>query len=233
MAYAFGAPSIVQDGLIFCVDPANKDSFAGTVASPGTLWSDIVGTNDVIIVNGVAFDTEFAGYLGFDGTSNYATSSLSLINYTAASYDVWFKKSSASTNKYVISFPKGNNDNGFDIAYVNSSQMGSYLVTSDGNGGGTVTANVTYDDDKWHHVVSAFGDGYHKLYFDGELKDTQTKTGYITVDGGTLTNRLYIGSFRMSLASEPEDISCVKVYNKALSAEEVKQNYNALKGRFI
>ena len=76
--------------------------------------------------------------------------------------------------------------------------------------------------------MSAYNGSNSTLYFDGELKDTKSKTGAILAE----ENKLFIGAFYESNYSGLEDIACVKVYNKALSASEVLQNYNALKNRF-
>ena len=227
MAFKHGTPnSIVTDGLVFCVDAANKNSFAGTIASPGTLWSDIIGTNNGTIVNGVSFDTSFGGFIGFDAFSDYVETNLSINGDSAVSYDIWFKTTTEQSNKYIMSSPRSSNGNGFDIAMNGSSGIISYLTT-DGSGG-HCSMDVTYDDNKFHHIVSTYNGSNSTLYFDGELKDTESKTGVILAE----ENKLYIGSFYQTNYSGLEDIACVKVYNKALSAPEVLQNYNALKNRF-
>jgi len=217
---------IVTDGLVFCVDAANKNSFGGTVASPGTLWSDIIGTNNGTIVNGVSFDTSFGGFIGFDSTSDYVETNLSINGDSAASYDVWFKTASPQLNKYLISSPRSSTGNGFDIR-MTSDGIESYL--SNGSTVASCTMDVTYGDDKFHHVVSAYNGSNLTLYFNGVLKDTTSKTGTIAAE----VNKFYIGSFYETSYSGLEDIACVKVYDKGLSASEVAQNYNALKNRFI
>ena len=221
----FGGPNIVTDGLVFYVDAANKNSFTGTVASPGTLWSDMIGTNNGTIVNGVSFDPSFGGFIGFDAATDYVETNLSINGNSAASYDIWFKTASPQSAKYPMSSPRSSTGNGFDIRMV-SDGIESYL--SNGSTVASCTMDVTYGDDKFHHVVSAYNGSNLTLYFDGVLKDTTSKTGTIAAE----VNKFYIGSFYETNYSGLEDVACVKVYDKGLSAQEVLQNYNALKGRF-
>ena len=69
MAYAFGAPSIVQDGLVFYVDAANGDSYPGS----GTTVTDLIGINNGTI-SGATFTNVNAGVWDFDGTDDKITS---------------------------------------------------------------------------------------------------------------------------------------------------------------
>jgi hypothetical protein len=48
-----------------------------------------------------------------------------------------------------------------------------------------------------------------------------------------IDEELRIGTFRQSGFELHGNIGQIKIYNKALSAQEVKQNYNATKKRYI
>jgi len=58
-------PAIVTDGLVFCVDAANKRSYPGT----GTTWTDLVGGNNGTLINSVSFDASNGGSLQTDASN--------------------------------------------------------------------------------------------------------------------------------------------------------------------
>jgi hypothetical protein len=65
--YANG-PKIVTDGLVLCLDAANRKSYPGT----GTAWNDLSGNgNNGTLVNGPTFSSANGGNLSFDGTNDY------------------------------------------------------------------------------------------------------------------------------------------------------------------
>ena len=62
-------PKIVEDGLVFCVDAANKRSYPGA----GTTWTDLTANkNNMTLYNSPTFTTENGGAVVFDGTDDYA-----------------------------------------------------------------------------------------------------------------------------------------------------------------
>ena len=63
-----GGPNIVTDGLVFAMDPANKQSYIGSGTTTTDIVSQITGTG-----TGYTFDTSNQGILDFDGISDYIT----------------------------------------------------------------------------------------------------------------------------------------------------------------
>ena len=90
-------------------------------------------------------------------------------------------------------------------------------------------------DDTWHQVVATFSSSENelKLYYDGEFSSMVTTTNSLY----NSTKPWRIGS-GYSYPSTPYEYSMLgsisnsKMYHKTLSADEVLQNYNALKSRF-
>ena len=81
---------IVTDGLVLCLDAANKDSYPGS----GTTWSDLAGSNNGTLTNGPTFDSGNGGSLVFDGVNDTVTmgSSSTRTNLGITSYftfDIW------------------------------------------------------------------------------------------------------------------------------------------------
>ena len=77
------SPRIVTDGLVFCVDAANKRSYPGA----GTAWTDLTANkNNGTLQNGIAFSTDKAGIFTFDGTNEYVTFSDDISSISEATF---------------------------------------------------------------------------------------------------------------------------------------------------
>ena len=61
-----GGPNIIEDGLVFAVDAANKKSYPGS----GTTWIDLAGSNNGTLTNGPTFDSGNGGSFDFDGADD-------------------------------------------------------------------------------------------------------------------------------------------------------------------
>jgi hypothetical protein len=68
-----------------------------------------------------------------------------------------------------------------------------------------------------------------EIYVDGNL----VKTGLSSSGTANSTSKLFMGRVTFFNRYFNGNISNVKIYNRALTSEEVKQNYNALKSRYI
>ena len=82
------SPRIVTDGLVFCVDAANKRSYPGV----GTTWTDLTANkNNGTLTNGPTFDSANGGSIVFDGTNDYVDlgSSLSISTSSPFSVEFW------------------------------------------------------------------------------------------------------------------------------------------------
>lgn len=96
------------------------------------------------------------------------------------------------------------------------------------------TSGTNIIQGQWFQVAVSKSGSTFKTYLNGSLirTDTATSTAFVGV-----TNRLAIGSaYDGNLGSfyyyGKNDVGCLKMYNAALSADEISQNFNALRGRF-
>jgi len=83
----------------------------------------------------------------------------------------------------------------------------------------------------WRHIVGTYDKSNRKLYVDGVLRDTDAMTDAIT----TSDKPIEIGRYRHGAGTRlyTNDIAQPRIYNRALTAEEVLQNYNATKDLYI
>ena len=213
--------NVITDGLVIYLDAGNSASYPGS----GTTWTDLSGQgNDATLVNGVEYDGES---LVFDGVDENATVGSSVLTTGETSISMWVKPDSNQTS----GLGDLNVGGGGLILY----QIGTIIMM--GFRGGTPEMRTTTQfitSNVWNHITWVYNNGSKsstssfQIYLNSEIEPTLTTSGAIA--GGTVFNR--IGSDQNAPYFDG-NIAQVSIYNKALTAEEVQQNYNALKGRYI
>ena len=215
--------NIVTSNLILNLDPAWYTSYPGT----GTAWNDISGNNsNFTLINGVGFSTIGQGSLSFDGADDISTGNVSNINSTAGQY-----------NTVTFWMYWAGNSGGFPF------ELGGYRLWTPGTNFGFNTGNGDiYGIDgtplinTWVHVTAVFYNGAYtgnnKLYINGVLQTLTQRLG--SASSGTATAGVAIGGYGGAYTSYPFQgkIGPFQIYNRALTADEIFQNYNAQKARF-
>ena len=217
-------PAIVRDGLVLCLDAANSKSYPGS----GTTWTDLSGRgNTGTLVNGVGYSASNGGSLSFDGSDDYVQISNNVSPGTGDfAISVWVYKTETVTNRYIWDFGSngGTFSSGTSIAqgfrYYNPTLGASVLYTS----------GPVHNINTWYNIVISRISGTTYFYSNGSLINSVADAGNI----GSWGTTLYIGRYGGSGGYEHQgSISSFLVYKgKGLTATEIQQNYNALKGRF-
>lgn len=225
MSLGHGA-SIVRSGLVLHLDAANRKSYPGTE----TVWTDLSGLgNHGTLVNGTVYDTLNNGCLAYDGTNDYCNFPTwnEITKGVKSGYitmEAWIKVPSSPVNSsrgYC-----GFNSTDAYFKFMNTSEL--FLDT-----GTTVpsrlTTKITLETsirNKWNHVCGVY-DGKAKTYYNGILSTTSTSFNLNDISSLNFT----IGSGMGYYAFEG-NISLVSLYNRALSATEIQQNFNATRSRY-
>ena len=232
MGTTYHNKSIVQDGLVFYVDAANKESYPGS----GTTVTDLKNSSITGTMNGTTFENINSGVFNFDGVGDNIdfadnsaydiTDAISVFGWMYVTLD-----KSTGQNQYLLS-----KQNLYDIFITHDLKVAFYAKN--------ISQPATYSlsaisINNWFYVGGTYdkdaGSNNTKVYINGVLSQEQTRTGAM----GSDNNPVRIGSYSNSGGGGNSgwdmngNIGPTKVYNRALSAQEVKQNYNALKGRFI
>ena len=95
------------------------------------------------------------------------------------------------------------------------------------------TTTATYmNTSNWYQVVGTYTSGTRRLYINGVLVNFDTQTGTIESNSGGMSIGVY-GGFNGSRGYYYNgNLSSCKVYNRALTAQEIQQNFNATRGRY-
>jgi len=223
--------NIVKEGLVLNLDAAKKDSYPGS----GTAWRDISGTTITgSLINGPTFNTSGSGTIVFDGVDDYANLGNILFNSASATtIDIWVSFPSMVVGKYPIS--KGSAGDGIYtfIMYTGQGPSGggsSYVRFSMGNQAGTISTNIEYSFLNWNQWYN-FTYTYNGLFVTGYKNAGTPLSSSLSGNLHTNTSPISLGVDKYS-AYGAANISSFKIYNRALSAAEITQNYNATKGRF-
>ena len=228
----YAGPEISSDGLVLSLDAGNTKSYPGS----GTTWSDISGNSNAgTLTNGPTYSSANGGSIFFDGAGDCVTFSGSgpgVLDFGTGNFSLccWVKpgiNASGSFGAGILNKRNGSG-NGYRFDIYSTIRM---LVVSSGNGGGVlIEANQAYSVGTWYNVVGVAENNTLKLYINSILQ-TQTATY-----SGTVSNT---GSpFEIGRMDQRNDLSTnstipqVSIYNRALTAAEVSQNFNALRGRF-
>jgi hypothetical protein len=134
----------------------------------------------------------------------------------------------------------GFNSNIFSIAGSYEGQYGFYKYGTDGVGfqirdasSGTYPATTGLLRDTYYHMTAVFQGGSGLILYRNGVSVPSSSTSFT---GAPDTTNLYIGGVRAFGGNVGSwfqgEIPVAKYYNRALSAGEVRQNYNAYKNRF-
>jgi len=226
-------PKIVTDGLVLALDAANKKSYLGS----GTSITDLSGNgNTGTLTNGPTFDSGNAGTIDFDGTNDYISldrsTTYDFTNNQSFTISGWFNITQVDGScPYVGKWGTNSNSTGGYQLWVGSGLGNNRVAFSVANGGATAatTALMTYTFGVWNYFVGV----YHA---NTKLECYLNDTGYQTVSYTSPINNpavnFKIGKADYGTQTFTGKSSSVLLYNKALSSQEILQNYNATKGRF-
>ncbi len=222
------ATGIVADNLVLNLDASNSKSYSGS----GTAWTDLSGNNNNgVLMNGVSYSNTDGGSLIFDGIDDYVNlgTNTSLDTGDNVTIAAWVKPSVLS-GRYVIYSNRNSNQTGssqLEIGSGDSNFNTAYLTTP-----GIFAAKASNNSmiiNNWQYVVYTRIGSLQSIYINGV---NATKN---VVDATFFNNNSHKTIGVGSLASPSYfkgQISTVQVYSRGLSSEEIKQNFNAIAGRY-
>lgn len=230
MAFAH-SPKIVTDGLVYALDAANTKSYAGS----GTAAYDLTGTaTSSTLQNAVGYTAGNLGAFDFDGTNDFigisyssqpATSQITVIAWVYPDVDA---TTGGRTRGSAWGGPGGMYLGLWPNASAGSSAIHAGVQTASGRP--TIQTGTIYTN-QWSMLSMAYNGSTTTTYLNTSVVGSpQSQTGNIS--SGTA---YHVGTYSALTDSNhnfPGKIAHAVMYNRALTAAEIQQNYNALKGRF-
>ena len=234
------SPKIVTDGLVLSLDAGNTKSYPGT----GTTWFDKSGfSNNGTLINGPTFNSANLGSIVFDGVDDYVSLIPPSFNRNEITICIVYKYGFSSQN-YPLLLGNGTtiSDESFYISALgpaygnNRGKMSAFFkagnTTNQVTGRIDLVSSIITTGSYFHLAITYQTSSFANMYINGILNVSASttsdllnpQTGSFNIAGGNPPNvgcDFYTGS-----------IPLVQIYNRALSSQEILQNYNATKGRF-
>lgn len=218
---AAAGPDIIEDDLIFAFDPADIKSFGRTTSSP---LIDIIGKRSFTNYNSASFSSLKRGFRTTTNEffSNTTTSFTMPNEYT---FSIWFKPFDIINTQVLFTIGGWSSTHAL-VVYINNSRIIAYpeaqqFATSEGP--------FLYVN-SWQNITLSRGGSYFRWYINDQLVSSlPASSSYppYTTTGIYISNLGQNYSFQANATFGP-----IRIYNRVLSQEEIKQNYQSVRNRF-
>ena len=199
----------------------------------GSVYRDLIGTNNGTLINYPTYSSVNGGTFSFDGTNDYVDCGNSAVfnqsggksftitcwakfNSTPAAHNPVFNK--AATNG-TFEYTLGLSSSG-SVQWLTSSNGTSYINRDVGE---TISTGIWY----YYAVGFNFNSQVSFASVNGKQIYTAAQTGIFNG-----SRAFEIGRHNDSTTTMNGNIAQVSIYNRALTAAEIQQNFNATRGRF-
>ena len=205
--------------MVLFLDAGNPKSYPGS----GTTWVDLTKNgNNGTLINGPTFSSDNGGSIVFDGSGKKTTISIPFGQSGYTTVSIWYKRDEANSSTTWRTLFATSSTN---IHHLISKQTTRELGIFDGS-----FRDFGYTppiDNNFHNYTVIYQSGVNaSLYVDGLFSSTVTTslnlvTSPIGIIGNWVSNSYWAGSLNLP-----------SIYNRALTVEEILQNYNATRSRF-
>lgn len=238
-------PKIIEDGLVFCVDAANPRSYPGA----GTTWTDLtVNKNNGTLTNGPTFDSANGGSISLDGINDYiSVGSFNEDSNQDVSVMVWVYPIvlNGGTNagfdySWIINKRDNDDDRQWQMLFRSIEGANDFFLRVsiwDDTAGTQVSVGIGETteifENQWYHCAFTFSSSNSgvSLYLNGVLNASDTLGG----TGNRKTGARDLISCRAGWDNSyflSSNLASTQIYNRCLTAQEIKRNYNSTRGRF-
>jgi hypothetical protein len=222
----FGGP-IVTDGLVFAVDASNLVSYE----NGSTTTYQLTGSaNNGTLYNGTEYLPDNGGVWEFDGTNDYIEFTSGISTPTANLTTVtWVKLDSyLAQNSTIGIHPDGGVNGGVRIYATSPTSLGVWMRNS-GGGAPSISTSNGIPLNEWTQITFVNNNGVGKIYKNGVevLSSTFSSTPVALNNVNAWISRFSGGGYYID-----GKVGSTMLYNRALTPEEVGQNYNAQKQKF-
>jgi hypothetical protein len=219
MAPRFVIPSIVTSGLVLNLDAGNTASYPGS----GTTWTDVSGNGRTgTLTNGPTYSSANGGSIVFDGVDDYISITQTLTTPFTITGFVRYTDQAKIMNMYMNTTPHtvlgiSLNRTGVGDLYVYIGNGSSWI------GAPGIISSQNMIVNQWYQVTFTSTGSGSILYLNG------VNVGTSVYSPSGWGSSYYLGG---AIEVMRGNIATTQIYNRALSADEIQQNFNATRGRF-
>lgn len=236
----FSGPEIVNDGLAFHIDPANRNCYVGSGNTCVGLGNASITGNLAYLINGTtasttSYNSDNCGVFVFGGVKDYIDFGSTNIGIEASNKTMcaWIYQTSA---KFVGIFDRDQDGGGGYGFWLNGS--GKLLYWPAGFGDVTDDGPYAVSPNTWTHVAISYNTSTKNanFYYNGLLSSTKVSTGNEVVPPAI--TRINVGAMRnageLSFGGNFFNgrIGPISVYKRVLTLQEIQKNFEAQRSRF-
>jgi hypothetical protein len=213
-------PNIVTSGLILCLDAANPKSYPGT----GTSWFDVSGNKALgTLTNGVSYNSTNLGILTFDGVDDRVNVVNTIPPLSNLTIELFLQTSVVDGTQNIFL------DQFFSLRYeISGNKFNIHL----GNGSAwaytTLLSTTTVVANTWYQTAWTWNGSTAVMYVNG-VAENSLSSGAASSTTGNITLGQHTPDTAYAWAGS---MGSVKIYNTALTSDQVLQNFNATRGRY-
>jgi hypothetical protein len=230
---------VVTSGLVLHLDAANSKSYPGS----GTTWTDLSGLgNHGTLVNGPTYSASNGGSIVFDGTNDYVTvphsTSLNITGNTITIEAIFKTSYDPGIGVYPALLAKrysyGVNNGAYGLWIDNATGNRKNLFVVCTAGAETSVGGIIRVNDNTFHYVTCVYDGTNLSFYNNGVLSSQTALSgnILTQNQPILIGTGVVGGVINSTYYYRDSMYLYRIYNSALSADEVAQNFEANRGRY-
>jgi hypothetical protein len=213
---------VVTTGLQLYLDAGNASSYSGS----GTAWNDLSGNGrNGTLTNGPTYSSDNGGSIVFDGINDLVQCTGSL-TVTAATFVTWIRRNGNQGQYDGILFSRSTNTTGMDFQVSN--QLG-YTWNDAGNTYGW-QSGLILPDATWCMVAVSVTSTAATAYL-CQTSGITTATNTVS-HASSLINDIKIGQDEFGTRYFTGNIATAMIYDIALTAEQISQNFQADRSRF-
>jgi hypothetical protein len=233
-------------GIVIVRYPGSQRATGGTITSvaghtihtfttSGTFtpnFGDMSGRgNTGTLTNGPTYSSANGGSIVFDGTNDYV-SVIPINRLTTTTLDIWFNTSSVSANTGTRQYLYTQQRNPPTLAsYTYQERQGIHIAGNILQFHGSIVSISTISANTWYNFVVTLDGTTPKMYLNGTQLSV---TGNLSTPKSITVNQAFVGR-RGDANGEDRfggTIASVRDYNRALTAAEIQQNFNATRSRY-
>jgi hypothetical protein len=239
MAFYRG-PNIVTDGLVFAVDAGSTRSYPNP--GTGTTVNSLAGykqyslINTGTLTNGVGFSSANGGNWTFDGIDDFILYSSTQNVGTVFTVNFWIKPNGKARQTIISNGYPYQTNKGFLIACPgNTTNSNSFFLSLGRDDNYVTAANNSLTQGVWQMVTCRVNGGSNLM----KLYVNSIETSYANQPNGNSVLEYNVGDLLTGYRDEfyvpdylESPVACIQMYNIALTAAQITQNFNAQKSRF-
>jgi len=187
-----------------------------TAKNRGTIWSDLSGRgNTGTLTNGVRYNNSNSGSFVFDGVDDYVNCGTPSIGTGKITVNAWVKINAGSLFQHIVDSAS----NSWHLAILNDNRPYFW------NGSTYHQSSQILSTSTWY-MLTGVQSSTLDIYVNGVLSQSLTSNLNVT------TNTVNLGRYQGASRPFNGNISNTQIYNRALTAVEIQQNFNATRRRF-